>query len=132
MRSPTIFFDLYVSVPMQKIVGDRIRPEADRDPYGVAEARRTLDTAYGMIERQMATAPWAAGSSFSMADCAAAPALFFTSIIHPFETHHVQLARYLDRLLDRPSVRRTLAEAQPYFSMFPYRDAMPEQYAALR
>jgi glutathione S-transferase len=126
------FFDLYVSVPVQKIVGDRIRPESGRDPYGVAEAHRTLDTAYGMIEEQMATATWAAGPSFSMADCAAAPALFFASIVHPVEARHVQLARYLDRLLDRPSVRRTLAEAQPYFSMFPYRDAMPERYVALR
>jgi glutathione S-transferase len=122
------FFDLYVNVPMGKIVTDRIRPEGKSDPHGVAEARATLDTAYGMIDGQMSAHEWAIGQEFTMADCAAAPALFYASIVHPFGERRRHLARYRDRLLERPSVKRVIAEARPYFSMFPYRDAMPERY----
>jgi glutathione S-transferase len=122
------FYDLYVSVPMQKIVGDRIRPEGMTDPHGVAEARSALDQAYGMIEAHMRENQWAAGSDFSMADCAALPGLFFASIVHPFSGEQRALAAYLERLLLRPSIKRVLAEAQPYFPMFPYREAMPKRY----
>jgi glutathione S-transferase len=124
------FFDLYVSVPMQKIVTDRIRPEGSGDPHGVAEAHAALDQAYKMIETHMNGKAWAAGDSLTMADCAALPALFFASIVHPFAPDQQHATAYLERLLERPSVRRVLAEAQPYFSMFPYRDAMPARYLA--
>jgi glutathione S-transferase len=122
------FFDLYVSVPVQKIVGDRLRPEANRDPHGIADARKTLNKAYDMIERQVAKGAWAVGSDFTMADCAAAPALFYASILQPFDARHPALAAYFERLLQRPSVVRVLAEARPYFSMFPYKDAMPARF----
>lgn len=122
------FFDLYVSQPMQKIVTDRIRPADSQDAYGVTEARCLLDQAYGMVENQMRNRVWAAGEEFSLADCAAFPALFFASVVHPFGTEHGAMAVYLDRLLERPSVRRVLAEAQPYFEMFPYRSDMPARY----
>ena len=125
------FFDLYVSTPMQKIVTDRIRPEASRDPFGVAEARAALENAYAMIETQVAGKRWAAGDSFSLADCAAAPALFFASIVHPIGATFRQVPAYLDRLLERPSVRRAIGEATPYFDLFPYRDAMPPRFLAL-
>lgn len=126
------FYDLYVSQPMQKIVTDRIRPEGRTDPHGVAEARLGLDQAYRMIEAQMSGRTWAAGGSFTMADCAAFPALFFASIVQPFSPDQEQLAAYLERMLARPSVRRALGEAQPYFAMFPYRDAMPQRYLEIR
>jgi glutathione S-transferase len=119
------FYDLYVSVPMQKIVTDRIRPAGASDPHGVAEARATLDTAYAMMERQMRDKRWATGDDFTMADCSALPALFFASVVHPFGKDQQQLAAYLERLLQRPSVERVIAEARPYFKFFPYRDAMP-------
>lgn len=122
------FFDLYVSVPMQKIVLDRIRPEGGRDPVGVADARRSLDTAYAMLETHLASRRWATGDAFTMADCAASPALFFASIVHPFAAGQPNLAGYFERLLARTSVRRTLNEARPFFSMFPYRDAMPKRF----
>ena len=122
------FFDLYVNVPMGKIVTDRIRPPGESDAFGVAEARATLDTAYGMIEREMSAREWAIGPDFTMADCAAAPALFYASIVHPFGKDRRHLTAYRDRLLERPSVKRVIAEARPYFSMFPYRDAMPARY----
>lgn len=122
------FFDLYVSVPMQKIVLDRIRPEGATDPKGVTEARQSLDTAYAMADAHLGGREWATGDSFTIADCAAAPALFFASIVHPFAAGQANLHAYFERLLARPSVRRTLREARPYFSMFPYRDAMPERF----
>jgi glutathione S-transferase len=122
------FFDLYVSVPMQKIVGDRIRPKGSGDAHGVAEAHATLETAYDMIEGQLYSGPWITGQSFTMADCSALPALFFATIVHPPGDNRPQLGAYLERLLARPSVQRVLREAQPYFKFFPYRDAMPAHY----
>ena len=122
------FFDLYVSVPMQKIVTDRIRPEGGNDPVGVADARRTLDTAYQMIESQLAGKSWATGEDFTIADCSATPGLFYASIVQPFASSQRNLAAYFERLIARPSVQRTLAEARPYFHYFPYREAMPERF----
>lgn len=122
------FYDLYVSQPMQKIVGDRIRPEGAKDPHGVAEAHATLETAYTMIEGQLHGRQWMTGDDFTMADCSALPALFFGSIVHPFREDRRQLADYLERLLRRPSVERVIAEARPYFRFFPYRDAMPKRF----
>jgi glutathione S-transferase len=122
------FFDLYVSVPMQKIVTDRIRPADSHDPHGVAAAHATLDTAYGMIEGQFHEREWITGGDFTMADCSALPGLFFASIVHPFGVDRQQLGAYFERLLKRPSVRRVLAEAQPWFRFFPYREAMPERF----
>jgi glutathione S-transferase len=81
-----------------------------------------------MIENQIRDKRWAAGDDFTMADCAALPALFFASIVHPFSRDQRYLATYLDRLMQRPSVRRVIDEARPYFAMFPYRDAMPKHY----
>ena len=77
------FFDNYVMTPMQKIVVDHLRPEKDRDPYGVAEARTMLDRAYGWLDNHLVGGEWAAGPSFSMADCAAAPSLFYADWAHP-------------------------------------------------
>ena len=123
------FFDLYVSVPMQKIVIDRIKPDGQKDPAGVTEARATLVTAYGMVEQQLTrNGPWAIGTDFTIADCSALPALFFATIVEPPPPGHDQLSAYFERLLARPSVVRTLDEARPWFSMFPYRDAMPARF----
>jgi glutathione S-transferase len=87
-----------------------------------------LDQAYKMIEADMQGRLWATGDDFTMADCAALPGLFFASIVHPFTAEQQTLSSYLERLLQRVSVKRVLAEAQPYFSMFPYREAMPARY----
>ena len=70
------FFDNYISTPQQKVVLDRLRPEADRDPHGVKEARAMLETAYAWLDERMATREWAVGPAFTLADCAAAPFLF--------------------------------------------------------
>ena len=112
------FFDLYVHTPMGVFTWDLLRPEGQRDPYGVELARNTLLTAYDMIERRMADREWAAGDAFSMADCAAAPALFYAEGRVPFG-ERPNLKAYLRRLKDRPSYARALKEAEPYFHMVP-------------
>jgi glutathione S-transferase len=113
------FFDLHVQDPMQKIVGDRLRPAGKADPHGVAHAKAQLATSYGVLERQMATRTWADGDTFSMADCAAAPALFYADLVAPFRQTHNHLAAYFDRLMRRPSFARAVEEAKPYFKYFP-------------
>jgi glutathione S-transferase len=121
-------FDLYVMTPVQAIVGDRLRAEGERDPVGVANARRMLAMAYDLIESRMAATPWAAGASFSLADCAAAPSLFYASTLAPFPAGHTKLAAYFERLLQRPSVARVLDEARPFFQYYPYREALPARF----
>jgi glutathione S-transferase len=113
------FYDLYVHEPMQKIVGDRLRPEGKKDPHGVEEARARLRTSYGMIEEEMATHRWAVGEEFSLADCAAAPSLFFANEVMPLGQEHANVVTYLGRLKARPSYARVLKEAEPYFAMLP-------------
>jgi glutathione S-transferase len=113
------FYDLYVHDPMQKIVGDRLRPAAKSDPHGVEAARAMLRTAYGMIDEEMAAKTWAMGDTFSLADCAAAAPLFFTNKLMPFGGTHKNLAGYFERLSEYPSVARTFAQAVPYLKLFP-------------
>ena len=113
------FYDCYVSEPMQKIVGDRLRPAGKHDPFGVEQAKAALQTAYRMIEQEMATSTWAMGDSFSMADCAAAPALFYANLVEPIAAEQQNTARYLSRLMARPSMARVIKEAEPYFKLFP-------------
>ena len=113
------FYDLYVHQPMQKIVTDRLRPPGKNDPHGVEQARALLLTSLGMVEQDMAGKTWAVGGVFSMADCAAAPALFYADKVMPLSAAHKVAGEYLQRLMQRPSMARVLEEAQPYFKMFP-------------
>jgi glutathione S-transferase len=113
------FYDFYVHEPMQKIVADRLRPAGKNDPHGVEQAKALLATSYGMIEREMATKTWAVGGAFSMADCAAAPALFYANLVMPFGVTHKNVAAYFARLMERPSFARAVEEAKPYFALFP-------------
>lgn len=114
------FHDLYIANPMQKIVGDTLRPEGCGDPEGVTEARRTLDTAYPVLDAQLAGNAWTAGATFTMADCAAAPALFYARVVHRWdEEAQPNLTRYYRELVHRPSVARVIDEARPYRDLFP-------------
>lgn len=113
------FFDNYVSIPQQKVVFNAIRPEESRDPYGVQEARDMLDAAYGWLDQRMADREWAAGGAFSLADCAAAPALFYADWTHRIGEQFAHVRAYRDRLLARPSFARAVDEARPYRSFFP-------------
>ena len=116
------FYDLYLQLPMQTIVGDRLRPADQKDPLGVAQAEARLSTAYGMIERDMVKQTWAVDHEFSMADCAAAPALFYADKVLPLADSYSNASAYLARLMQRPSFARVLEEAQPYFHFFPQQD----------
>jgi glutathione S-transferase len=113
------FFDNYVSTPQQKLVFDSIRPAEHRDPYGVAEAQRMLETAYRWLDGRMAGRKWAAGDDFSLADCAAAPALFYADWSHPIDAAFANVRAYRRRLLARPSFARAVDEARPYRPLFP-------------
>jgi glutathione S-transferase len=113
------FYDLYVHLPMQKIMGDRLRPVDKRDPYGVEQARAQLRTSYSMIEQQMSAGGWAMGNEFGLADCAALPALFYGNIAEPFDGDNKNVTAYLERLKARPAVARVMKEAEPFFSMVP-------------
>lgn len=113
------FFDNYVMTPMQAIVFDAIRPAEHRDPYGLERAHALLDTAYAWLDAAVAEREWAAGDAFSLADCAAAPALFYADWTHPIGDAFANLRAYRGRLLARPSFKRAVDEARPYRHFFP-------------
>jgi glutathione S-transferase len=112
-------FDHYVQEPMQKIVTDRLRPAGSSDAFGVEQAKAQLREVYDLIDRQIESKTWAVGEDFTLADCSAAPALFYADTVVPFGRTQSNLTAYLDRLMARPSFARVLAEAEPYFGMFP-------------
>jgi glutathione S-transferase len=113
------FYDHYVQAPMQKIVTDRLRPAGASDAYGVEQAKLQLREAYEVLEREMAAKTWSVDDRFTLADCAAAPALFYADTVVPFGETQRHLAAYLERLMARPSFARVLEEAEPYFGLFP-------------
>jgi glutathione S-transferase len=113
------FFDNYVMTPMQKAVADNFRPEGRGDGHGVEESKAQLGRAYAILDSMLADGrAWAAGDSFSLADCAAAPALFYANMIEPF-AGHARLEALFERLLERPSFARAVDEARPYRPYFP-------------
>jgi glutathione S-transferase len=117
-------FDNYVQGPLQDIVADRIHGAgADMSPQ-----RGALETTYRMIDGRVAAHDWAGGDTFSMADCAAAPALFYAATLVAFPEDCVHLRAYFDKLMARPSVARVLEEAKPYFSMYPFAEALPARF----
>jgi glutathione S-transferase len=121
-------FDLYVMTPMQAHTADLLRPADARDAYGVARARESLSSAYAFIDRHLEGRIWASGDAFSMADCAAAPALFYAVAYVPLSPQHVHLATYFERLMDHPAVSRTIDQARPYFKYFPGRDGLSRRF----
>lgn len=112
-------FDNYIQTPMQRIVSDSLRQEGERDPKGVDDARHMLDTAYGWLEHRLNDRRWAMADQFGLADCAAAPALFYADWVHPISDAFPKVRAYRSRLLVRPSVARVVDEARPYRSYFP-------------
>ena len=112
-------FDNYVSTPQGRIVFNSMRAEADRDPLGDAEARKMLETTYAWLDQRLGGREWATDHGFSLADCAAAPALFYADWTHPISERFKTLKAYRARLLARPSVARCVDEARPYRDYFP-------------
>ncbi|HEU5286282.1 MAG TPA: glutathione S-transferase family protein [Sphingomicrobium sp.] len=113
------FFDLYVMTNMTRPVFDALRPEDQRDPYGVAQAMAQLRTAYDWLEANLGDGPWAAGEALTLADCAAAPSLFYADWVEEIGPARPKLAAYRARLLAHPTVARAVDEARPYRSFFP-------------
>lgn len=116
--------DNYVHAPLQRIVGDHI----SRENGDMAPQRAMLDVAYGLLDAQLSDRQWLAGSEFTLADCAAAPALFYSSTLRAFPAKLSRLAAYFERLVDRPSVHRVHAEAKPWFQYYPFADAIPARF----
>jgi glutathione S-transferase len=121
-------FDLHVMTPMQALTADLLRPESERDAHGVARDRDKLASAYAWIDRHLEGRTWVAGGAFSMADCAAAPALFYALTYVPLLPHQRRLAAYFDRLIDHPPVARTIDQARPYFKFYPGRAGLSRRF----
>ena len=113
------FFDNYISTPQQRVVYDSLRPADQRDPRGVADACAMLDTAYSWLDKVMADREWAAGANFSLADCGAAPFLFYADWTHKIDAKFSNVLAYRRRLLARPSFARAVDEARPFRHLFP-------------
>ncbi len=112
--------DGHVMTPMQKIVGDSLRPEGRGDPDGVTQARTALDQAYALLDEHLTGGGWAAGAAFTLADCAAAPSLFYARVVHRWDEERLaNLTRYFTKLTVRPSVARVIDEAREYRHVFP-------------
>ncbi len=112
-------FDNYVMTPMQKVVLDMLRPAAERDRYGVVEARELLDQIYPWLDQRLEGRHWIAGADFTLADCAAAPSLFYADWAHEIPASHGCLRAYRARLLSYPSIVRVVEEARPFRHYFP-------------
>ncbi|WP_192553401.1 glutathione S-transferase family protein [Pseudomonas sp. IzPS59] len=117
-------FDNYVMTPMSQIVADRIHStNAD-----LSSQRTLLNTAYDMLENQLATHPWIASPDYSMADCSASPALFYASTLVPFGADRPRLSAYFERLVQRPSFSQVIDEARPWFDFYPFAEALPQRF----
>jgi glutathione S-transferase len=120
VRAQDRFYDLNVHLLTQKVITDRLRPAGQNDTFGVEHARGLLQTALRIIDKDMARKTWAAGDAFTMADCAAAPTLFYTNrAVKPLAGTFDNVAAYLDRLVKRPSYARALKEAEPFLKYVP-------------
>lgn len=123
-------FDCYVMDPMQRTIAQQLRPVQERDARASREAEEGLSAGYDLIESRIGDRVWAAGKDFSIADCAAAPALFYATTIRPIPETHTKLKGYFEMLVSRPSVRRVIKEAAPYFQFYPLREAILPRFRA--
>jgi glutathione S-transferase len=119
VRAADRFYDMHIHLPLQKVVGDLLRPADGHDPIGVGQSWDQIKTALSIANEQLANQQWAGADEFSMADCAAGPPLFFINIMMPLGHEFPAVSAYFERLKSRPSYARVLQEAQPYLAMFP-------------
>jgi glutathione S-transferase len=120
VRAQDRFYDLNVHLLTQKVITDRLRPAGQNDTFGCGHTRALLQTALGIVDKDMARKTWAAGEAFTMADCAAAPSLFYYNmVLTPLAGSFDNVAAYLDRLVKRPSYARALKEAEPFLKYVP-------------
>lgn len=112
-------FDTYVMTAMQAPVAAVLKHGPEAKDAALAEAAVALETAYAWLETRLAGRRWAAGEDFSMADCAAAPSLFYADWVHRIGAAYPRLRDYRAQLLARPSFARAVEEARPYRHYFP-------------
>ena len=122
--------DQYVMTPLQTAVGAVISGDAGAAGKALATSAQQLSVAYGVLDRRLEGQPWLGTGQFSLADCAAMPALFYAAAVHPFAVTHPRLDAYFSRLLQRPSVRRVLAGARPWLEHFPLLGRLPPSHRA--
>ena len=123
------FCDFYVMTPMQALTGERLKPEGSGNADASATATATLLKAYGVLDRQLAVCrPWLAGRDFSLADCAAAPALFYALAYVPLPAGAAHLSAYFDRLMEQADVAAVVAAARPWLGMFPGRAGLARRF----
>lgn len=121
-------FDFYVMTPMQALTADLMRPADGRDAIGTARAREQLQQSYAFIDRRLEGRRWVCGDSFSMADCAAAPALFYAHTHVPMPPRHAHLSAYFERLVAHPAVAAAIAQARPWFKFYPGRAGLEQRF----
>jgi glutathione S-transferase len=122
------FFDAYVMTPMQAFTADLLKPEGERDARSVERAREALTTSYGIVDRHLDGRTWLAGDAFSMADCAAAPALFYAVTYVALPPDHARLSAYFERLIGHPSVAAVIEQARPWFQFYPGRAGLASRF----
>ena len=113
-------FDNYIHLLFQQVVSERMRPEGKHDPFGAEQSRAAIRAGYDLLA-PMIEGPWALGETFTIADCAALPALYYADYAVPLAAWPA-LTAYLERLKSRPSIARVLAEAEPFFKYFPLKN----------
>lgn len=120
--------DLYLMTPMQACTADLLRAPEHRDALGASKARESLRAAYALLDTQLAGRAWLCGDAFSLADCAAAPALFYAISYVPLEAAQARLSAYFERLIERPSVRQCIDAARPFFQYYPGRAGLQPRF----
>jgi glutathione S-transferase len=120
--------DLYVMLPMQRAVAVHLSGDREAAERARQEVGDELEVAYDLLEARLADRRWLGGDVFTMADCAAMPALFYAAAVREPEPGRPALAAYFQRLLERPSVARVLREAAPWLQYFPLIETLPADY----
>ena len=113
------FFDLHVMDAAQHAVDGALTGDPLKRAEGMALAEKKLERSYAWLEKELGGREWAAGPDFTLADCAAAPALFYADWTYPIGDSYPVLRAYRSRLLARPSFARAVDEARPFRPLFP-------------
>lgn len=113
------FFDHYVMNVAQNIVDDFLRQPVDRNALIVEQAQQRLERSYAWLEQRLQKMNYACGEEFTLADCAAAPSLFYADWLYEIDAKYPALRNYRSRLLARPSIKRCVDDARPYRGWFP-------------
>ncbi len=110
-------FDLYLNDPVVTLLFQSMKPEDQKDQERIDTSKFRIDTMYSFMDHEFGQQPYASGDTFTMADCAAAPGLFYAELLAPFAEYE-NISAYWERLKDRASVQKTHADAKPIVEEF--------------